>query len=60
MKCARLVGLVWRINQIRRRVLREHALHGYTDIAIAKLPQKAEDGLKMMQERPGLEVMQLG
>ena len=59
MKCARLVGLVWRVNQIRRRVLREHALRGYTDIAIAKLPQKAEDGLEMMQERPGLEVVQL-
>jgi hypothetical protein len=50
VKCARLVGLVWRVNQIRRRVLREHPLSGYTDIAIAKLPQNAADGLEMEQE----------
>jgi hypothetical protein len=60
VKFARLVALVWRVNQIRRRVLREHALHGYTDIAIARLPQEAEDKLEMMQKRQALGAVQAG
>jgi len=52
--------LVWRVNRIRRRVLREHALQGYTDLAIAKLPQEAEDRLEMMRDRQILEVLQGG
>jgi hypothetical protein len=60
VKFVRLATLVWRVNQIRRRVLREHELHGYTDLAIAKLPQEAEDQLELMQDRPRLEVAQVG
>ncbi len=59
VKFARLVGLVWRVNEIRRRVLREHALDGYTDIAIAQLPQGAEDQLELMQERQRPEAVQV-
>jgi radical SAM family protein len=59
-KSARFAALVWRVNRIRRRVLREHALHGYADMAIAKLQQAAEDRLEMMQDRRSLEVSQVG
>ena len=59
-KFVRLAVLVWRVNRIRRRVLREHALQGYTDLAIAKLPQEAEDRLEMMRDRQILEVSQGG
>jgi hypothetical protein len=59
-KLVRFGTLVWRVNRIRRRVLREHALHGYTDMAIASLPQEAEDRLEMMQERPRLAAAQVG
>jgi hypothetical protein len=40
VKVGRLAALVWRVNQIRRRASREHALYGYTDMAIAKLPRE--------------------
>jgi hypothetical protein len=59
-KIGQFVALVWRVNQIRRRALREHALHGYTDIAIAKLPQDAENRLDMMQHRPRPEMEPVG
>jgi hypothetical protein len=52
MKLGRFAALVYRVNRIRLRVLREHALHGYVDIAIEKLPQEAEDRLEIMQDRP--------
>ena len=58
-KLARLLALLWRVNQLRRRILREHALHAYTDLAIAKLPQEAEDKLALMQDRPRLEMAHL-
>ena len=51
VKIARLGALVWRVNRIRRRALREHALEPYTDIAIAKLPPETESQLEMMQVR---------
>ena len=51
LKVGQFVALVWRVNQIRRRVLREHSLYGYTDIAIAKLAQEAENELELMQTR---------
>jgi hypothetical protein len=57
-KLGRFLALVWRVNQIRRRVLREHSDNTYTDVAIAKLPQEAEDRLEMLQYRPRLPVAQ--
>ena len=60
MKFARLVALVWRVSRIRRRAVREHALRGYTDMAIVRLPQEAEDRLEMMQDRQRLEVSPVG
>src|SRR5271165_1716502 len=60
VKFARLAALVWRVNQIRRRVLSEHQRGGYTDLAITKLPQEAENQLEMMQDRPRLEVELVG
>jgi hypothetical protein len=59
-KFARFVALVWRVNQIRRRILREHAEKPYTDVAISKLPQEAEDQLEMLQYRPQLPLAQVG
>jgi hypothetical protein len=59
-KFARLVALIWRVNRIRCRALREHALRGYTDVAIAKLPQEAEDILEIMQNRQILQVSEVG
>jgi hypothetical protein len=59
-KFGRFVALVWRVNRIRRRVLRERSDNTYTDVAIAKLPQEAEDRLEMMQDRPRMPVAQAG
>jgi tRNA A37 methylthiotransferase MiaB len=59
-KLGRFVLLVWQVNQIRRRVLREHASNAYTDVAIAKLPREAEDRLEMLQDRPRMPVAQAG
>jgi radical SAM superfamily enzyme YgiQ (UPF0313 family) len=56
VKFGRFVALVARVNRIRRRILREHARDGYTDMAIAKLPQEAESRLEMMQARAPLEM----
>ena len=53
---ARLAALVWRVNKIRLRVLREHAERPYTDVAIARLPQDQEEQLEMLQDRAPLEV----
>jgi radical SAM superfamily enzyme YgiQ (UPF0313 family) len=58
VKIGRFVALVARVNRIRRRILREHARDGYTDMAIAKLPQEAESRLEMMQARAPLEMAQ--
>ena len=58
-KLARLGALVWRVDRIRRPVLREHAQRGYTDLAIAKLPQEQEDQLELMQERQHAELAEV-
>ncbi|MBV9248639.1 MAG: radical SAM protein [Acetobacteraceae bacterium] len=55
VKAGRLAALVWEVNQIRRRVIREHAQKSYTDLAITALPLEAEGQLELMQERPQLE-----
>ena len=60
VKLGRLVALIWRVNQIRRRVLREHSVYGYTDVAIAKLSQRAENDLEIMRDRPRLAVAEVG
>jgi len=60
VKVIRLGALVWRVNQIRRRVLREHARRGYTDVAIARLSHEAEGKLEMMQDRPRVELTAAG
>ena len=60
IKAGRFVALVWRMNQTRRRVVREHLLYGYTDVAIAKLPQEVENRLELMQDRGNLEVARVG
>jgi hypothetical protein len=59
-KFGQFMALVWQVDGIRRRVLREHTDNAYTDVAIAKLPQEAEDRLEMLQERPRLPVAQAG
>ena len=51
-KFARFVALVWQLDRIRRRALREHAQRGYTDVAIMPLPPEEEGQLEMMQARP--------
>lgn len=58
VKAGRLAALAWRVNRIRRRVLSEHLRRGYCDMAIAKLPQEAENALEMMRERPRQEVVE--
>ena len=60
VKVGRLVALLWRVNQIRRRVLREHARNGYNDVAISKLSQETENQLEMMRDRPRLSVAEAG
>ena len=42
------------------RSARACAQRGYTDVAIAKLPQEAEDRLEMLQDRPRMPVAQAG
>ena len=59
-KHARLAALVWHVNRIRRRAAREHALRGYTDMAIVRLPQEGEDRLETMRNRQRLEVSSVG
>lgn len=56
-RIARLIHLVWQVNQIRRRALREHALRPYTDIAISRLPQEGEAELEMLRQRPALHAV---
>ena len=60
VKFGRFATLVWRVSQIRRRVLREHSLYGYTDMAISELPHEVESQLEMMQDRPALAVARVG
>lgn len=57
VKLMRLGGLLWKINTLRKRIEREYAPAGYTDIAISKLTRDAEDELEMMQDRPALEAV---
>ena len=60
VRFARFASLIWRVDQIRRRVIRDHKRHNYTDTAIARLPQAAEAELEMMRgRRPPLEVEQV-
>jgi hypothetical protein len=56
VKLGQLAALVWRINGIRRRVAREHARDGYTDMAIAKLPDETEQQIDIMRGRRRLEI----
>ena len=51
VKLARLGALVWRVNRIRRRAVREHAAAPYADMAITKLQQADENRLEMLQPR---------
>ena len=60
VKAGRFVALIWRMNQIRRRAVREHTLYGYTDMAIAKLSQDVENRLELMQDRAHLEAVRVG
>ena len=60
VRLARLGALVWRVDRIRRRVVRDHALNSYTDMAIAKLPQDAEDRLELMQARQPSDLAKVG
>ncbi len=60
IKTRRLAALVWRVNRIRHRALREHAIQSYTDVAIQKLPQEAENRLEIMQERAQVEPLGAG
>ena len=48
---ARMGILLWQVNRIRRRVVREDKLRAYRDTAITPLAREAEDRLEMMQER---------
>jgi hypothetical protein len=50
-KAPRLVVLVWRVNNIRRRVIRDQKSHGYTDIALARLPKEEEGKLELLNVR---------
>jgi hypothetical protein len=43
--------LFWRVNNIRRRVIRDHKSHGYTEIAIARLPKEEEVRLELLHVR---------
>ncbi len=54
VKLARFVRLVQQVNRIRRRAMREHALHPYSDVAITPLPRESEDQLDLMQAREAL------
>jgi hypothetical protein len=54
---AKLINIVASMS-IRRRVLREPSLYGYTDMAITKLPQEAESEFELMHERPRLVAAQ--
>jgi len=51
IKLARLGALVWRVNRMRRRIVRDQARRPYTDIAIMRLGKEQEGRLELMQER---------
>ena len=55
-KTVRILHLLWKMDRIRGRIMREHAVQPYTDVAIPKLEREAEGQLEMMRERPVLEV----
>lgn len=57
-KAVRILHLLWKMDRIRRRVIKEHAIQPYTDIAISRLDREAEDQLEFLQARPTLEVAQ--
>lgn len=54
-KLARLGVLLWRVNKVRRQVVRDHAHRPYTDLAITPLAQGQENQLEMLQDRPPLK-----
>jgi len=56
-KAARFTRLFWQVNQIRRRVQREHAQSGYADVAIAKLEPETETQLQLLRNRPAAAAM---
>jgi hypothetical protein len=56
-KLVQLLILLWQVDRIRRRAIRDHELHGYSDVAITPLSPEAEDRLEMMQERRTLPVI---
>jgi hypothetical protein len=49
---SRTLAMLWRIDRIRRRVLREAKDSRYSDLAITPLPSEAEERLELFQERP--------
>ena len=55
-KTVGILHLLWKMDRIRRRILREQAVTPYTDIAISKLNREHEDQLEFMRERPALAV----
>src|SRR6185437_13641384 len=55
LKLARLGALVWRVNRMRRRIVRDQAQQPYTDIAIMRLGEEQEGRLELLQERPRRE-----
>jgi hypothetical protein len=53
VRLARLLGLLWQIDRIRRRVEREHALSAYSDVAIKRVPgERAGEPRTMPADRP--------
>ena len=56
-KLGRFVALLWRLNQIRRRAIRDHLARPYSDIAITPLGLDQEDRLEMMQQHRPVPAM---
>lgn len=55
-KTVRILHLLWNMDRCHRRIVREHVVQPYIDVAIPKLEREAEGQLEMMRERPVLEV----
>jgi radical SAM superfamily enzyme YgiQ (UPF0313 family) len=53
-KLARFLLLLRQVNRIRRRAMRDQALHPYGDVAITPLPADSEEELQLMQKRHAL------
>jgi hypothetical protein len=52
----RMLALLWRVDRIRRRVLREARQGAYTDVALSTLSPEAEEGLALLRPAPPLAV----